>query len=530
MTTSKNTERKKNMERNKKVSLVFPSPSQQYGSAWSQEKINHPLQSGLALLAKTLEDHCPNVDVHCFGNQHITGDTAKRYTWRYKTVNEFADFCTESDIVGISVILDNLSRGIELAEELKRRNPTQTIVFGGPSASYRSSARLLMTKKAIDYVVVGDGEQPLIDIVHGRNPADISNLFYKDNGAVLASKRRFVSDLTQRPIWDFSSTPDYIQVLAAFDSRTTLYKELRQEAGNFLGMVGVQFSTGCEKAETLGPCSYCVSARNPRVVLGDADLFWRQVLYLYDTHGITEYFIIDNVLAIPHKLDALLVAKERYSIPEEIQFRAYGYIPFFYQEGGQEMMRKLKALGVKNLFVGVENFDETITQYSNKPGCSYEQVHHIVQQATEEGIDTFLPFLIGLPGDSKESLEYNLSCFERLLSHFGSKSYGNGHLVRVDFSRAMPLRSTRWYQKLEKDSMVLDFYKRNTGIALPEHIDPNYAVLRDASLQFFHSTGLTHDDILAFRERFFRMCDQYIRTEQIGGFEPTQINSLTPTS
>ncbi|MBI5001959.1 cobalamin B12-binding domain-containing protein [Candidatus Woesearchaeota archaeon] len=507
----------------KKVTLAFPPPSERYDRPWSIENINHPLSSGLAILAQNIRNHCEGIDVECIGAQKVHGETAEDFEFRYKTKEDMQASCGGSDIVGLSTILINLENSLRIAEQLKRENPHQIIVLGGPSASYSSTARLLLQQNSpIDYVVAGDGEHALVDIVRGENPADIPNLFYRDrDGKVVKSKKSSVSDLVDRPIWDFTSAPDYTQVMKAFDSRTRLYRELREKEGNFLGMVAVQFSTGCEKAEQSGPCSYCVSARNPNVVTRNAHTFWKQVLQLYDKHGITEYFIADNVLATPQKLELLLRAKEDFSIPSEIEFRVYGYVPFFYQSESKSMMTQLKDLGVKNLFVGVENFDGRVNALSNKPSFAYQQVYDIVKGATEIGIDMFLPVMAGLPGDSEESHRYNLECMERLLREFGSRTYGHGKLVRVDFSLAMPLRDTFWYQRLVRIPEVRRFYLQETGKDLPEHIDIDSDVLRDASLRYYHPKGLTNKDLKLHQQRFVEMCCHYLRPEQIGGFEPS---------
>lgn len=505
-----------------KVSLLFSSPSTQYEVPWSSEMINHPLQSGLAVIAKTLEDSIETVDVECFGDQVVDDDSQETCEFRYRSVDEFVDLCKDSDVVGMSILLNNISKSIEIAEELKRRNPDQKIVFGGTGICDNNTAKLILQKiDAIDYVVRGDGEQPLLEIVKGNDPADIPNLFYKDGNEVVRSGSRFISDLNDRPTWDFTSAPDHANVMRAFDSRTELFNILRSEYGNFLGMVGIQLSKGCEKAEEMGRCFYCVSSQTPKVIMRDANKFWEQVMNLYDKHGITEYNIADNVIATPEKLEALLDAKKNFSIPEEIQFRGYGYVPFFYKQGGEEMMKQLQELGVKNLFLGVENFDKSVNELSNKPGFEFSEVYGILEQGSRHGVDLFLPIMAGMPGDSKESFQYNIECMEELLKEFGETEYGKGGLVRVDLSMAMPLRGTPWFNQLARNQEVLAFYKQETGTDLLEHIDPDYDVLRDASLRFHHSTGLTKKDVDEYRIQFCEMCSKYIRPEQIGGYEPT---------
>lgn len=502
------------------VTLLFAPPSKQYNLPWSTEKLNDPLQTGQAILANYLKEKIPNLGVRCIGNQVVSGATIDDYHFRYRTVEELVQSCEGSKIVGLTVLLNNLSRSLEIASKLKQRDPYQKIVFGGPGVSDRIIAELILKNtNVVDFIVNGDGEDSLVGIVEGNEPKKIPNLFYIEGNDINRATRQLFN-LNKRPIWDFSAAPDQEAVLRAFDSRTNLYNQLREGFGSFIGRVGVQFSTGCDKAVERGPCRYCVSAKNPKVQRGDAKKFWRQIEYLYQTHGITEYFIVDNILATPEKVNALLEARKNVSLPDDIKFRAYGYVPYFSGEIGEEMIEKLKQIDVVNLFLGIENFDRNVNELSNKPGFNFNEVYRIVKNVTNKGIDMFLPIMIGLPGESLYSVEYNFQCLETLLRDFGKKEYGTGGLVRVDLSAAMPLRGTPWFNQLVKTQDVLDFYKANIGKDLTEEIDPNYDIIRMASTKFLYNTDIGPEHLSRTFTSLQNMCMKYIRPEQIGGYEP----------
>jgi len=502
-----------------KIELLFTPPSEKYDLPYSAEELNDPLQTGPAVLAAHLRANVPEVEVECIGNQVVSGNNINDYEFRYRTVEEIVNACEESDIIGMTALFSNLGSSLDIASKLKERSLDKRIILGGQGVSNRKTAELILKKNpAIDYIVSGDGEDSLLGIVRGGEIQNIPNLYYRDGQGINRANPQYFN-LDNRPIFDFTTTPDHEVVLRAFDSRTGLFGELRREYGNFIGRVGVQLTTGCEKAAETGPCSYCTSQRTA-IKQMNAERFWMQIQHLYKKHGITEYFITDDILAVPEKVDALLKAREGFSLPEEVQFRAYGYVPYCIGEAGEDMLKRLKQIGVVNLFMGIENFDGRVNKRSNKPEFKFNEVYSIVKSATENGIDLFLPIMTGLPGESKVSLDYNTQCLETLLKDFGKKEYGQGGVVRVDLSKAMPLRGTPWFNRLAGSKKVLDFYRSNTGKNLAEDIDPDYDILREASIQYLHPTDLSFEGLNNAFRVFQEMCCRYIRSEQIGGYEP----------
>lgn len=503
-----------------KATFLFAPSSKKYSSPWSSERLNDPLQSGQAILASYLKEKITGIDVKIIGNQVVTGKKIETYRFRDRTIDEIVEYCKSSDFVAMTVLFNNLTSSIEIAEKLKLIKPNQKIILGGQGVSNPVTAKLILKHySSIDFIVAGAGEEAILGIIKGDKLNQIPNLIYKD-GPLIISTQRKTFNINDRSLWDYTLSADYESILRAFDSRNGLYKQLRIRFGNFIGRVGVQYVTGCEKANKLGPCGFCTSSQNEKIIGMDSIKFWKQVKNLYTIHGITEYFIVDNILATKEKIYALKEARKKIGLPDNIEFRAYGYVPYFLNNDKEEMLDGLKQIGVKNLFLGIESFFNKTNQLSNKPGFIFDEVYEIIKSATKKGIDLFLPIMVGLPGESAYSINYNLNCLELILQEFGKKEYGTGGVVRVDISKAMPLRGTTWFNRLSKMKEVLNYYSVFTGKNLENDIDPNYELLRIASTQFFHSTGITSDELKDGFERMQKMCLKYIRAEQVGGYEP----------
>ena len=81
------------------------------------------------------------------------------------------------DIVGLSCYVMNFLQTIRLIEAIKCRLPTTRIVVGGPHVSEKViELKQLLDKSKIDFLVVGEGEEPLTNIIRNSVQNTLSNL------------------------------------------------------------------------------------------------------------------------------------------------------------------------------------------------------------------------------------------------------------------------------------------------------------------------------------------------------------------
>ncbi len=84
-----------------------------------------------------------------------------------------------------------------IIEEVKRINPGAIIIAGGLTASVFAEY-LMESIQGIDYIVCGDSEEPLVDLLktlRDRRETDrISNLYYRTAGTVAKSRSSFILD------------------------------------------------------------------------------------------------------------------------------------------------------------------------------------------------------------------------------------------------------------------------------------------------------------------------------------------------
>jgi len=105
------------------------------------------------------------------------------------------------DLVAISVVAASFRWAVELAAEIKQRSGVQ-VVFGGIHAS--SAPRSVLEHDAVDYVIVGEGEEALAELAQaledGADPSGIANLCFRSGGEVVCNPPRpLVRDLDALP-------------------------------------------------------------------------------------------------------------------------------------------------------------------------------------------------------------------------------------------------------------------------------------------------------------------------------------------
>ena len=146
----------------------------------------------------------------------------------------------------------------------------------------------------------------------------------------------------------------------------------------------------------------------------------------------------------------------------------------------------------------------------NKKGISVEETSRIIKTLNEQGgIKTTIAYLLGLPGESQESLETNLRTLEELLKI-------DGCIERLYISIGMPLRGTQWAKELENKKEISDEYFKTTGKDLREDDSPNYSLLSRLSIQ--NLTTVTVSQINKYLEKMINAARQKMPDYRIGGF------------
>ena len=197
-------------------------------------------------------------------------------------------------LIGFSICLAQLTSALYFIREIKRRAPHIPIVVGGSACSGALGESLLRGEPAIDYVIRGEGELPLLQltqrILESQNPshaADIPGLIHRGHAS-------FKDTHQQIPNLDALPIPDY----------TDYFRDLKSPGAGqtFMPRLSMEISRGCwwrrkDASKDRAGCTFCnlnlqwTSYRGKsreRTVL--------EIDTLVKRHQILSIFFMDNLL------------------------------------------------------------------------------------------------------------------------------------------------------------------------------------------------------------------------------------------
>lgn len=146
----------------------------------------------------------------------------------------------------------------------------------------------------------------------------------------------------------------------------------------------------------------------------------------------------------------------------------------------------------------------------NKRGISVDETARIIQTIYDAGgVKTTIAYLLGLPKESRESLETNVQSLEKLMDV-------DGCIERLYISIGMPLRGTSWFNDLERDQRVKTEYHQQTGKNLAIDDSPDYGLLSRLSLKY--RASVSPKEINEYLNRMIDIAKQKMPEYRIGGF------------
>lgn len=279
-----------------------------------------------------------------------------------------------------------LSAILRMAEALRAAHPELRIVVGGPAVTL-AQQRIVRRSRAIDHVVVGDGERAIVELASG-GPAD----------ALLALGRR-----TRRG--GGIAQDEALDALPAAVYANDVYPGLDR----FFSLRVIDESRGC-----FNRCAFCAHPqlsgvtrlRSPARVVDEME----QALA---SDGIHTFRFSGSNPPWKH-LRAIAAEIRRRRLP--VQFSAFSSM----NNTRAEDMEELAAAGLRALFFGIESADpEVLRRAHHKNNVSNAHVVEVVRAASDAGIFSCLSAIVPSPFESADSRKKTLELLCRVLTNGG---------------------------------------------------------------------------------------------------------------
>lgn len=362
-----------------KIVLVYPPPVPLVTRG--HENDDSPMGLGLLYLATMVKQNHDVTILGGMGNRLTPEEMIERIEGLHP------------DVLGISTIFSTLLIGGKIvAQEIKRKLPGTTIIFGGNHATF--TAEELIKETYIDIIVMGEGEFTFKELIERldrkQSYHDVQGIVYCQSGKVIRTPPRpLLQDINTLPFPDFS-----IQ-----------QSKMPQQ-------IPMCSSRGCPH-----DCIYCSTtsfwgrkwrARSPQNLIDEF-------------HGIFDTFKpVKRELMVGFIDDNFTVNRNRV-----FEFcRLLSYEDFRLKWGvssrlefiDKELVQTMAEVGCASLFFGIESGSERVLKQMNRhysPGEALEKV----EMCVDLGIIPTCSFMIGNPFEDRSDIEKSFQLIRTLKSY-----------------------------------------------------------------------------------------------------------------
>lgn len=308
--------------------------------------------------------------------------------YNLRDINEIADkiLSKNARYIGFSTLSPRFPTILRIAQNMKQKSPDVITILGGPHITGRPQD---VKYSAIDYAVLGEGEPAFLDLLNSftskRDTSAIPNIAYKMGQEVIANPRRkFIADLDSLPFpaWDLLEMQEY------------------PDPQYFEGThVGVFTSRGCPF-----DCIFCASK-----------VTWERKLRYRSIDNIIEEFTelankwnIKNI----HFYDDQFALKPGRGIELATRMQETGLGLKYYAQiradsVTEDLAKAFKNSGCVGVAIGVETGNEIMLKSIHKKETK-DQIRTAVRILKSNGVPVLTSYIIGLPGDTKETVQETL--------------------------------------------------------------------------------------------------------------------------
>jgi radical SAM superfamily enzyme YgiQ (UPF0313 family) len=290
------------------------------------------------------------------------------------------------DAIGITIMSPLYAAGMQTVDSA-RKNSSAKIIVGGPHPS-ASPEECLQDNPHIDFAVIGEGERTCIDLIHalsngGQGLESIPGVAFWQNGKIITTGHApRVARLEELPYPAWRLFP-----LKKYRTHPPYGKD-----SPYMTLIT---SRGCPFS-----CSYCSkSVFGQEYLAMSPEAVCRQVQYMTEEFGAREVHFYDDDFTIDMaRAEAICDEMLRQKI--HVSWSCTTRVDLV----NEKLLTKMERSGCWLIAYGVESADPTILENARK-GYTFAQVEQAFRLTQKTGIRTLAYFMLGLPGETKETVQ-----------------------------------------------------------------------------------------------------------------------------
>lgn len=342
---------------------------------------------------------------------------------------------------------------VKIAEMMKDSNPKLKVAFVGPPVTVEPE-KSLRASTAIDFIVKREFDHAIVDFAKGKPLDEIPGVVFRKNGG-------FQHNPEAPPIENLDSLPWV----------TKTYKrdlDFRRYNVPFLLHPFLSFYTsrGCPAM-----CTFCLwpqTHSGHRWRLRSTDDIVNECRYVQENFpGLKEIFFDDDTFNYQKARTIELCSKLK---PLKMTWSCTSRVTTDY-----DTLKAMKEAGCRLLIVGYESGDQQILK-NIKKGATIDMARRFTANCKKLGLVVHGDFIVGLPGESRESIRKSINFAKEL------------NVETIQVSIAHPYPGTEFYDHAAKNGLItIDSMTDEQGHQLPNVIYP----------------GLDRAELVEWVERFY---------------------------
>jgi len=457
-----------------KILLVNPSQKQVYGKMSAPD---YP-PMGLAYIGAVLENANHKVKIIDINADNISN-------------LQFIKMIKNYDLIGLTATTPTFENA-EFLCKLVKENSSAITILGGIHATI--SPEECAKSKFIDYVVRGEGEETIIELIESleknknlKEIKKIKGLSFKDKNKIFNTPNRdLIKNLDEIP----------------FPARHLFNHQKYTYPDSLLSPVmPIITSRGCPHG-----CTYCCTKLifTRRVRFRSAKNVVDEIEFLIKKYKVKEIHLWD---------DNFTLNKQRvFEIRDELKKRNIK-INFAFPNGlrvdqvDEDILKCLKDMGVYSMAFGVESGNQIILD-NVKKGTNLSQIEKAYKIAKKLNFETWGFFMIGLPGETKSTIKKTINFAKKI-----NPDIAKFHILK-------PFPGTEIFNQLKEQNLITNFDYSAFGI----HTRPVHRL-----------PSLSEDDLLkqakiAYRQFYLRPSKIISQLLRLKSFERIKLNFKTGIS